>query len=127
MGIGPVPAIRQVLDKTGLSLDDIDLVEVNEAFAPQFLAVQKELGLSNDKTNINGGAIACGHPTGFENLSSSLFSFLPQTLLFQSLGRPYFGTLGLRAASPQQEACHWICLHWRRPGHQCFARARVIQ
>jgi acetyl-CoA acetyltransferase family protein len=62
MGIGPVPATRKVLEKTGLKLDDIDLVEVNEAFAAQYLAVEKELRLDRAKTNVNGGAIALGHP-----------------------------------------------------------------
>ena len=62
MGIGPVAAIRNLLKKTGLTLNDIDLVDVNEAFAPQFLAVQRELGLNPEKTNVNGGAIALGHP-----------------------------------------------------------------
>lgn len=64
MGIGPVPATRAALQKAGLSLDDIDLIEVNEAFAAQYLAVEKELGLNRDKTNVNGGAIALGHPLG---------------------------------------------------------------
>jgi len=64
MGIGPVPATRAVLQKAGLRLEDIALVEVNEAFAPQYLAVEKELGLDRDKTNVNGGAIALGHPLG---------------------------------------------------------------
>ena len=64
MGIGPVPAIRKALDKAGLKLEDIDLVEVNEAFACQYLAVEKELGLDRSKTNVNGGAIALGHPLG---------------------------------------------------------------
>jgi acetyl-CoA acyltransferase 2 len=64
MGIGPVPAIRGALERAGLSIGDIDLFEVNEAFAPQFLAVEKELGLPRDKTNVNGGAIALGHPLG---------------------------------------------------------------
>ena len=64
MGIGPVPATRQALDKAGLKLSDIDLVEVNEAFAAQYLAVEKELGLDRSKTNVNGGAIALGHPLG---------------------------------------------------------------
>ena len=64
MGIGPVPASRRALEKAGLTLDDIDLIEVNEAFAPQYLAVEKELGLDRDKTNVNGGAIALGHPLG---------------------------------------------------------------
>lgn len=62
MGIGPVPASRKALAAAGLSLKDVDLVEVNEAFAGQYLAVEKELGLERDKTNVNGGAIALGHP-----------------------------------------------------------------
>jgi acetyl-CoA acetyltransferase family protein len=64
MGIGPVPAIRKALEKANLKLEDIDLVEVNEAFACQYLAVEKELGLDRSKTNVNGGAIALGHPLG---------------------------------------------------------------
>jgi len=64
MGIGPVPATRQALQKAGLKLSDIDLVEVNEAFAAQYLAVEKELGLDRSRTNVNGGAIALGHPLG---------------------------------------------------------------
>jgi acetyl-CoA acyltransferase len=63
-GIGPVPAIRKVLKQTGLTLDQIDLVELNEAFASQSLAVVRELGLDPDKVNVNGGAIALGHPLG---------------------------------------------------------------
>jgi acetyl-CoA acyltransferase 2 len=64
MGIGPVPATRLALEKAGLKLDDIDLIEVNEAFAAQYLAVEKELGLDRSRTNVNGGAIALGHPLG---------------------------------------------------------------
>jgi acetyl-CoA acetyltransferase family protein len=64
MGMGPAPATRKVLERTGLSLDQIDLIEVNEAFAGQYLAVEKELGLDRDRTNVNGGAIALGHPLG---------------------------------------------------------------
>jgi acetyl-CoA acetyltransferase family protein len=64
MGIGPVPASRRALEAAGLSLRDIDLVEVNEAFAGQYLAVEKELGLDRERTNVNGGAIALGHPLG---------------------------------------------------------------
>jgi acetyl-CoA acetyltransferase family protein len=64
MGSGPVPASRIALKKAGLTLADIDLVEVNEAFAAQYLAVEKELGLDRSKTNVNGGAIALGHPLG---------------------------------------------------------------
>ncbi len=64
MGIGPVPAIRAALDKAGLSLDQIDRFEINEAFAAQYLAVEKALELDRDKVNVNGGAIALGHPLG---------------------------------------------------------------
>ena len=64
MGRGPVPATKIALQKAGLSLDYIDLIEVNEAFAAQYLAVEKELGLDRDKVNVNGGAIALGHPLG---------------------------------------------------------------
>ncbi len=62
MGIGPAPAARKALEKAGLTLAQMDLVEVNEAFAPQYLAVEKELGLDRSKTNVHGGAIAIGHP-----------------------------------------------------------------
>jgi acetyl-CoA acetyltransferase family protein len=64
MGIGPVPASRKALEAASLSVRDLDLVEVNEAFAGQYLAVEKELGLDREKTNVNGGAIALGHPLG---------------------------------------------------------------
>ena len=64
MGMGPAPAIRKLLDKSSLSLADIDLFEINEAFAAQYLAVEKELGLDRERVNVNGGAIALGHPLG---------------------------------------------------------------
>ncbi len=64
MGRGPVPATKIALQKAGLSLDYIDLIEVNEAFAAQYLSVEKELGLDREKVNVNGGAIALGHPLG---------------------------------------------------------------
>ena len=64
MGIGPAPSSRQALKRAGLEVKDLDLVEINEAFATQYLAVEKELGLDRDKTNVNGGAIALGHPLG---------------------------------------------------------------
>ena len=64
MGIGPVPASRKALERAGLKLEDMDLVEVNEAFAAQYLAVEQELGLDRDRTNVDGGAIALGHPLG---------------------------------------------------------------
>ncbi|QGU94135.1 acetyl-CoA C-acyltransferase [Clostridium bovifaecis] len=64
MGVGPIGATRAALEGTGLTIDDIDLVEANEAFAAQFLAVGKDLGFNLDKVNVNGGAIALGHPIG---------------------------------------------------------------
>jgi acetyl-CoA acetyltransferase family protein len=64
MGMGPVPATRKLLERTGIALADIDLFEINEAFAAQYLAVEQELGLSRDTVNVNGGAIALGHPLG---------------------------------------------------------------
>jgi acetyl-CoA C-acetyltransferase len=64
MGIGPVPAVRKLLSRVGIEASDIDLVELNEAFASQSLAVIRELGLDEEKVNVNGGAIALGHPLG---------------------------------------------------------------
>ena len=64
MGIGPVPAVRKLLDRAGVAVDELDLVELNEAFASQSLAVVRELGLDPEKVNVNGGAIAIGHPLG---------------------------------------------------------------
>ena len=64
MGVGPVPACRQALGKAGLTIDDIDLIEANEAFAAQSIAVGRELGFDTAKLNVNGGAIALGHPVG---------------------------------------------------------------
>src|SRR6266542_4503130 len=64
MGIGPAPSSRQALERAGLKVQDMDLVEINEAFATQYLAVEKDLGLDREKTNVNGGAIALGHPLG---------------------------------------------------------------
>ena len=64
MGIGPVPAIRKLLERTGLAMEDFDLVELNEAFAAQVLAVLKDEPIDADRVNVNGGAIALGHPIG---------------------------------------------------------------
>jgi 3-oxoadipyl-CoA thiolase len=64
MGIGPIPAVRKLLERTGISVDELDLVELNEAFASQSLVVIRELGLDEEKVNVNGGAIAIGHPLG---------------------------------------------------------------
>jgi len=68
MGLGPVYAIRKLLDKTSLSMEEIDLFEINEAFAVQVLACQRELNIPDDKLNIHGGAVAMGHPLGMSGL-----------------------------------------------------------
>ena len=81
MGIGPVPASERALKKAGLTIKDIDLVEANEAFAAQSLAVRKDLGLDPEKTNVNGGAIAIGHPIG----ASGTRIFL--TLIYEMMRR----------------------------------------
>ena len=64
MGIGPVPAVRKLLERTGVAVGDVDLLELNEAFASQSVAVVRELGIDEEKVNVNGGAIAIGHPLG---------------------------------------------------------------
>jgi len=64
MGIGPVPAVRKLLGRAGIDVGELDLIELNEAFASQSLAVVRELGIDEDRVNVNGGAIALGHPLG---------------------------------------------------------------
>ncbi len=64
MGLGPIPATRKALAKSGLTIAELDLIEANEAFAAQFIAVGKELGFQKEKVNVNGGAVALGHPIG---------------------------------------------------------------
>ena len=101
MGIGPAPAIKSALERASLKVSDMDLVEVNEAFAPQYLAVEKELGLDRDKTNVNGGAIALGHPLGASGARIT-------THLVYELARRNARTLRGRQAA---------CI-WRRPGNR---------
>jgi acetyl-CoA acetyltransferase family protein len=80
MGFGPVPATRQALDRASMKLDAMDLVEVNEAFAAQYLAVERELGLDPARTNVDGGAIAIGHPLGASGarITAHLLHALPR-------------------------------------------------
>jgi acetyl-CoA acyltransferase 2 len=82
MGIGPVPAVKVALERAGLALDQIDLFEINEAFACQYLAVEKVLGLDRKKVNVNGGAIAIGHPLGATGAR------LTATLIYELQRRP---------------------------------------
>ncbi|HXF36880.1 MAG TPA: thiolase family protein [Actinomycetota bacterium] len=72
MGIGPVPATRRILDRTGLTMDDFDLIELNEAFAAQVIAVERELKFDRERLNVNGGAIALGHPIGMSGARITL-------------------------------------------------------
>ncbi|MGB5844519.1 MAG: acetyl-CoA C-acetyltransferase [Anaerolineales bacterium] len=110
MGLGPVPATRKALSRAGLSIEEISLVELNEAFAVQSLAVMKELGLSNEITNVNGGAIALGHPLGCSGAR------IMTTLLHEmrrrepGLKRPYYGLVTLCVGVGQGEATivEWI-------------------
>ena len=82
MGLGPVPACRQALEKRGLSIDDVDLIEANEAFAAQSIAVARELGFDMSRVNVNGGAISIGHPVGASGARIIV------TLLHEMLKRP---------------------------------------
>ncbi len=81
MGIGPVPAVRQLMERSGTNVDDYDLVELNEAFASQTLYCQRELGIPDEKFNVNGGAIAIGHPLGASGTR------LPVTLIHEMIRR----------------------------------------
>ena len=99
MGIGPVPATKMALERAEMSLDDIDLIEINEAFAGQILAVAKELGIDKEKLNVNGGAIALGHPLG-------------------GLGDAPPADAPVRAAPAQGALRPGLGVHRRRPGNR---------
>jgi acetyl-CoA acetyltransferase family protein len=93
MGIGPAPAARQALERAGLALDAMDLVEVNEAFAAQYLAVERELGLDRRRTNAEGGAVALGHPLAASGarITAHLLHALPRTGGRYALGSACIG------------------------------------
>ena len=104
MGMGPVPATRKVLHLSGLGIEDLGLVELNEAFAVQSIAVMQELGLTSDITNINGGAIALGHPLGCSG--ARILTTLLHEMRRQSIQRtrPYYGLATLCVGVGQGEA-----------------------
>ena len=110
MGMGPVPATRKALERAGLTLDEIGLIELNEAFAVQSLAVMRELGMNPEITNVNGGAIALGHPLGCSGAR------ILTTLLHEMKRRapqakkPYYGLATLCVGVGQGEATviEWI-------------------
>jgi acetyl-CoA acetyltransferase family protein len=104
MGLGPVPAVRKVLARAGLDLEDIRLVELNEAFAVQSLAVMGELGLAHEITNVNGGAVALGHPLGCSGARILTTLLHEMRRRAPNEGRPYFGLAALCVGVGQGEA-----------------------
>jgi len=110
MGLGPVPAVRKALARAKLSLDQIGLIELNEAFAVQSLAVMQELGLRHDITNVNGGAIALGHPLGCSGarLMTTLVHEMRRRAPKEK--RPYYGLATLCVGVGQGEATivEWV-------------------
>jgi acetyl-CoA acetyltransferase len=110
MGLGPVPATRKALQRAGLTISDIHLTELNEAFAVQALAVIQELGLDQKLTNVNGGAIALGHPLGCSGarIMTTLVHEMRRRAPFEK--RPYYGLATLCVGVGQGEATivEWI-------------------
>jgi 3-oxoadipyl-CoA thiolase len=104
MGIGPVPATQKALQRAGLSLQDIQLVELNEAFAVQALAVMQELGLSHEITNVNGGAIALGHPLGCSGARILTTLLHEMRRRAPTAKRPFYGLATLCVGVGQGEA-----------------------
>ena len=106
MGSGPIPASRLALKRAGWKVEELDLIEANEAFAAQACAVNKDMGWDGDKVNVNGGAIALGHPIG-------------------ASGTRVLVTLAARAAEAQRQARSCHALHRRRHGNCHVRRARL--
>lgn len=110
MGLGPIPATRKALQRAGLKIDDIGLIELNEAFAVQSLAVMQELGLNQEITNVNGGAIALGHPLGCSG--ARILTTLLHEMRRRAVNevRPYYGLVTLCVGVGQGEALiiEWI-------------------
>lgn len=104
MGLGPIPAVRKVLARAGLSLDQIGLVEINEAFAVQTLAVMAELGLEAERVNVNGGAVALGHPLGCSGARILTTLLHEMRRRAPSVSRPYYGIASLCVGVGQGEA-----------------------
>ncbi|MGD8759786.1 MAG: acetyl-CoA C-acyltransferase, partial [Anaerolineales bacterium] len=110
MGYGPIPAVRKALERAGLSLEDIGLIELNEAFAVQALAVIRELGFDQEITNVNGGAIALGHPLGCSG--ARIVTTLAHEMRRRAPKekRPYYGLATLCVGVGQGEATvfEWV-------------------
>ncbi len=110
MGLGPIPATRKALQRAGITIDDIQLVELNEAFAVQALAVMKELGLRHEITNVNGGAIALGHPLGCSGTRILTTLIHEMRRRAPNAARPFYGLATLCVGVGQGEATivEWI-------------------
>jgi acetyl-CoA acetyltransferase len=110
MGYGPIPATRKVLNRAGLKLEDIGLIELNEAFAVQALAVMKELGMREEITNVNGGAVALGHPLGCTGARIVCALMHEMRRRAPDEERPYYGLATLCVGVGQGEATvfEWI-------------------
>jgi len=104
MGLGPIPATRKALSRAGLQLEQIGLVELNEAFAVQSLAVMKELGLPGEITNVNGGAIALGHPLGCSGARILTTLLHEMRRRSANVSRPFYGLATLCVGVGQGEA-----------------------
>jgi len=91
MGYGPVPATEKLLARLGLTLDDIGLIEINEAFAAQTLGCMRKLGMRHEVTNVNGGAIALGHPTGSSGARILVTLLHEMRRRAPAAGRPFYG------------------------------------
>ena len=110
MGLGPVPATRKALDRAGINLEDIGLIELNEAFAIQSLAVMKELGMDPEIVNVNGGAIALGHPLGCSGTRILTTLLHEMKRRAPDEPRPYYGLATLCVGVGQGEATivEWV-------------------
>jgi acetyl-CoA acetyltransferase family protein len=110
MGLGPVPATRKLFSRTGLAIEDVSLIEVNEAFAVQALAVMDELGFPHEITNVNGGAIALGHPLGCSG--ARLMTTLIHEMRRRAAGarRPFYGlaTLCVGVGQGESTLVEWV-------------------
>jgi acetyl-CoA acetyltransferase len=110
MGLGPIPATRKALARARLTIDDIGLIELNEAFAVQALAVMKELGLRHEITNVNGGAVALGHPLGCSGARILTTLLHEMRRRSPTAKRPFYGLATLCVGVGQGEATivEWV-------------------
>lgn len=125
VGIAPIPAVQKLFNKTGLSMKDIDLVELNEAFASQGIYVQRTLEIPNEKLNVNGGAIALGHPlgcTGAKLVASALYELKRRNGKYAVVTMCIGGGMGAQQASSSSPEAQRVGRRWGRGSHE----ARVL-